>query len=398
MGLGALVNVLMLYILYAILSHSRFKPNKVSIFWLPLLISMAIGIFYTPEMGKGIRSLLVVITYMAVFLLPFHFIKSKEHFVECIKIVVYSSFIPIIAVVYEFVFPAGSTNQNGFRLFSTFSHPNVFAFYLVTIVSVCFFVIKSDLFASETKFRQQCWVVLALSLMCILGTKTRSAWAVVALLVLIYGIFREKKYLVYLLIASSIALLIPSIQERVLDLLQGNDPDALLENYEALNSYAWRKVIWAGAMEKFWEQPIFGFGYESFTHYSGAFFIIESDEGIGAHNTYVQLLFEIGIVGFIAFLWLLVPLMIRLWRLRHKARENIIVFGLFVSYCLIHYSDNVFDYLVFNWYFWFFTGAFLAYNKLEVKKINKSTEPTNRSKQSTSCRIKVNKQFDAREL
>ena len=364
-GFGALLNVFMLFVLFAILSHAHFKINKMAMIWIPLLVIMAVSIIYTPYLAQALRGWLVVITYMAIFLVPFHFIKTKQHFIECLKIIVYSSFIPLVAVFYEFLFPAGSTNINGFRLFSTFNHPNVFAFYLVTIVSVCFFVIKSSLFASETKFRQQCWIVLFFSLVCILGTKTRSAWAVIALLVLIYGIFNEKKYLIYLAAASAVALMIPSIQERVLNLFQGNDTDAFLNNYEALNSYAWRKVIWAGALEKFWERPILGFGYESFTYYSVNFFLIEQEQGAAAHNTFVQLLFEVGIIGFFAFLWLLIPLLLSLWKLRNKARENIIVFGLFVSYCLIHYSDNVFDYLVFNWYFWFFIGAFLAYSKLD---------------------------------
>ncbi|WP_371194967.1 O-antigen ligase family protein [Glaciecola sp. SC05] len=335
--------------------------------WLPLILIMGFSLLYTPYLMQGLRSLLVVITYVAVFLIPFHFIKSDQHFIECLKVIVYSSFIPLVAVFYEFAFPAGSTNINGFRLFSTFNHPNVFAFYLVTVVSVCFFAIKSDLFAREGKFRQQCWLILLFSLVCILGTKTRSAWAVCALLILVYGIFQEKRYLLYLVFGATVALMIPSIQDRVLDIFQGNDPDALLNDYEALNSYAWRKVIWGGAIIKFWEQPILGFGYESFTYYSSAFFIIESDTGAGAHNTYVQLLFELGLVGFFAFLWLLVPLLKKLWELRNKASENIIVFALFVAYCLIHYSDNVFDYLVFNWYFWFFIGAFLARNKLDVQ-------------------------------
>jgi O-antigen ligase len=365
-GFGALLNVFMLYVLFATLSHSRFKLDKMVMVWLPLLLILSLSILYTPYFMQGARSLLVVITYMAMFLVPFHFVKSKAHFVECIKIIIYSSLIPLVAVFYEFAFPAGSTNINGFRLFSTFNHPNVFAFYLVTIVSVCFFVIKSSLFDAEAKFRQQCWFILLFSLVCILGTKTRSAWAVVALLVFTYGIFKEKKYLVYLVIVSTIALTIPSIQERVLNLFQGNDPDAFLNDYQALNSYAWRKIIWSGALEKFWENPFLGFGYESFTYYSGSFFLIEQEKGAGAHNTYVQFLFEIGIFGFIAFLWLLIPLLIKLWELRTRARENIIVFTLFVSYCLIHYSDNVFDYLTFNWYFWFFIGAFLAYNRLEI--------------------------------
>ncbi|MGB3725027.1 MAG: O-antigen ligase family protein [Glaciecola sp.] len=364
-GFGALLNVFMLCVLYSLLSHTRFKIRKESIYWIPLLVIILIAIFYSPYVMKAFRSFLVVITYTAVFLVPFHFIKTKQDFMECLKLIVYSSFIPLIAVVYEFAFPAGSTNSNGFRLFSTFSHPNIFAFYLVTVVSICFFSIKSDLFTRDIKFKRLCWLVLFASLLCILGTKTRAAWAVVAVLILIYGCFQEKKYLLYLTLVSAAALSLPSIQDRVFDLFQGNDPDAFLDNYEQLNSYAWRKIIWAAALEMSWDRPFWGYGYESFTYYSGAFFLIENEQGNGAHNTYVQFLFELGIIGTIAFLWLLGPITQQLWQLRTKAKENIIVFALFICYCLIHYSDNVFDYLVFNWYFWFFIGAFLAYNKLQ---------------------------------
>jgi O-antigen ligase len=129
-------------------------------------------------------------------------------------------------------------------------------------------------------------------------------------------------------------------------------------------------------MEAFWQNPVLGFGYESFTFYSGSFFLIESETGAGAHNTYVQLLFEIGVVGFIAFLWLLVPTLLLLWKYKGKSKENIIVFGLFLTYCLIHYSDNIFDYLVFNWYFWFFIGSFLAYQRLTQQNCN---PPENRN-------------------
>ncbi len=368
MGLGALVNIFMIVVLYSLLRHFQFKISKAMFYWLPLLSVVALSLYFSPYLMRGIRSLMVMLTYATIFLLPYHFIKTEAHFKECVKIIVYSSFLPLAAVLYDIAFPASSTTKDGFRLFSTFNHPNVFAFYLVTIVSVCFFVVKSQLFLSDRRFIRQCWIVLGIGLLCIIGTKTRSAWAVIGLLVLVYGLFEERRYVLYFASASFIALMIPSVQDRVFDLFQGNDTDAFLNDYETLNSYAWRKVIWASALEKFWEHPFLGFGYESFTFYSGSFFLIESEVGAGAHNTYVQVLFETGLIGFIALLWLLVPIAFRLWNLRTNNRENIIVFTLFMSYCLVHYSDNVFDYLVFNWYFWFFIGAFLAY-----KQLSKST-------------------------
>ena len=177
MGFGAVFNLFIIVVLYALLHHSKFKLNKMFMVWVPLMIIMAVSILYTPYATQAIRGLLVNITYMAMFLVPFHFIKSKEHYVECLKIIVYSSFIPLLGVLYDFAFPATSTDGNGFRLYSTFPHPNIFAFYLVTVVSVCFFVVKSNIFIFERKFRQICWCVLLISLLCILGTKTRAAWA-----------------------------------------------------------------------------------------------------------------------------------------------------------------------------------------------------------------------------
>ncbi len=362
---GALLNVVMLMLLAGVFFNSKFKINSLILPWIPLLLCIAISLFYTSQPVMGVKSFLVFITYLAAFIIPFNFIKSDEHFIECLKLIVYSSLIPILSVVHEFIFPEASTNENGFRLFGTFSHPNIFAFYLVTVLSVCFFVIKSSLFSDEIKFRRHCFIIMLMALICILGTKTRSAWIVIAMLVFIWGVFQEKKYLVYLFLVAILALMIPSVNERVFDLFQGNDTDAFLNDYEKLNSLAWRKVIWAGALDKYWEQPFFGFGYESFTTYSGHFFLIDKEgEGAGAHNSYVQLLFELGVVGLLAFIYFLFKPLLVLFRAIPLARENVIVFGLFLAYCLIHYSDNIFDYLAFNWYFWFFIGAFLAHVNL----------------------------------
>jgi O-antigen ligase len=362
-GLGALLNLFILIVFFVLLVREKFKISKLQALWLPLLLIIIISITYSPFPVRAIRSLLVLITYMTLFLIPFHFIKTKEHYKSCLQVIVLSSFIPLLGVFYDFTFPEASTNRNGFRLFSTFTHPNIFAFYLVTVVSVCFCVIKSEVFRKDIFFRKLCMIILLLCIFCVLGTKTRSAWAVLALLILIYGIFEEKRYLLYLTLACFAALMVPSIQERVADLFQGNDTEAFLTDYEALNSYAWRKVIWSSAIEMVWKSPIFGYGFQSFMYYSHDFFLVEHEHGIAAHNSYIQLLFETGIVGLTALLWLLGSVLILIWKQRVIDKPNSVVLGLFVAYCLILYSDNILDYLVFNWYFWFFIGSFLAYHR-----------------------------------
>lgn len=365
---GALLNLLMVTFLVAVLLNTRFKTHRLIFIWIPIIFLAAISITYTSSPIMAIKSTLVLTTYTAAFIIPFHFIKTTEHFIECIKIIVYSSLIPLIAVLFEFVFPEGSTNANGFRLFSTFTHPNIFAFYLVVVFSVCFFSLKSDLMQHETVFKKHCFYICLFALACVLGTKTRSAWAVVGLILFLWGVFADRRYLIFLSLGVFGALMVPSIQERVFDLFQGNDPDAFLNDYEQLNSYAWRKVIWASAITKYWESPIFGFGYMSFANYSSDFFLIATEKGSEAHNTYVQLLFELGILGLSSFLYLLISVLIPLFNAARQLKENVIVLGLFISFCLIHYSDNLLNYLVVNWYFWFFIGSFLAYLRITIVK------------------------------
>ncbi|GBL04854.1 O-antigen ligase [Glaciecola sp. KUL10] len=365
---GAVFNLFILVCLLTILLKLKFKIYREAVWWLPLLFLMIISLAWTPNLTAGIRLSLVAVTYAAMFTIPFHFIKTESDFVECIKAIIISAIIPILFTLYEVVFPAGSTNHHGFRLFGSFSHPNVFAFFLLTIFATCFYAIKSSLFIKEVTLRKFCMLFIFIVGVCILGTKTRSAWLIVFFIILLFGLFSEKRFLIYLAIASLIALSVPSVQERLIDLTKGNDIDAFVDDYQALNSYAWRKVIWAGALDKFWEAPILGFGYQSFMNYSHDFFLIPLPSGAAAHNTYVQLLFELGVLGIIAFFYLLFSVMTKLWLLVKLERHNIIIFGLFVGYMLSHFSDNILGYLVFNWYFWFLIGAIIAQSKINKTK------------------------------
>jgi O-antigen ligase len=173
-----------------------------------------------------------------------------------------------------------------------------------------------------------------------------------------YGLLFERRYLIYVILAPVLALLVPGILDRVVDLASGNE----YVQYAQLNSFAWRRLMWESGLK--WMQAdhyLLGYGVDSFKFYSPIFFPLAGGVNFGAHSVYVQWLFEVGVLGLLAYLWLFGRL---LWILKSMASADklgaFISISLIVEYLTISVSDNMFAYLAFNWYFWFTLGAACA--------------------------------------
>lgn len=172
-----------------------------------------------------------------------------------------------------------------------------------------------------------------------------------------------------------LAMLVPSIQERVLDIFTGNDIDSVLDEGGRLNSYAWRKVVWLASWDYIINKPYFGHGYNSFSYYFLDFFPLESNTEFDAHNAYVQIAFDMGFLGLLAYLFLFFRILQRLFRFRLFDKPGgAIIIGLICSYIVVSYSDNMLFYLSYNWYFWLILGVFYY---IPIDVLNKKFEKKN---------------------
>ena len=78
----------------------------------------------------------------------------------------------------------------------------------------------------------------------------------------------------------------------------------------------------------------------------------------GAHNVYVQWFFDAGVIGLCAYLFLYARMVLALKALFKADRlASFITIAIVIVYLVVSSSDNMFGYLVFNWYFWFVVGA-----------------------------------------
>jgi len=363
MGLGAAMNALVIVLALLFFLESPLLIGSAILPWAGFLMTAFAAAIGSPDpMMKALRGFFVLTSYAAVFALPFALIRSRQWALRCLTVVMCSSIIPVTYAFIELASGSAATAE-GMRVTSTFAHPNIFAFYLVGLFTLTLFLLRSSLVPQSP--RVKLWLVLYLPIIIVLLllTGTRSAWIGGAIVLIVYASIIDKRYLLCFLLVPFL-FYVPGVEERLSDLQTGN----LDYGYAQLNSYAWRKLLWQSALDWLMDNPstslLLGYGLGSFEYYSPVFFPRMRD-GIAAHNAILQVFFEMGFLGLLAFLWVFVALFAKL-RMGYsfdKAGATIMM-TLALSYLVTSYSDNMFDYLVFQWYFWFIMGVVCAWYKL----------------------------------
>ncbi|OGR85669.1 MAG: hypothetical protein A2901_07850 [Elusimicrobia bacterium RIFCSPLOWO2_01_FULL_54_10] len=225
---------------------------------------------------------------------------------------------------------------------------------------LAFYSLKSGIFKLTGFTRTGLKLFILNCIILLVATKTRNAWIACWLFFAAYGLLKEKKYLWLSLLLPPLALLSPPILERARDLLQGTGTNIESE----LNSFAWRMELWKSGLAYAKDNLVFGYGLNSFRPLSVEFFKGASAGGAPAHNTYVQMLFEAGVIGallYISIFWSILKAFFK--RIKKSASrlslECAIATAYVISYAFSCAGDNLPDYIAFNWYVWFFIGIIL---------------------------------------
>jgi O-antigen ligase len=355
---GALINIVVICVMLCNLVRIwRCVPFKLMTMWLPFLLMAFVAVTYSPVQFDGFRKFLTYVTFSGVFMFSFIVVKSERDVLFFLKLVIFSSVLPALYGLFQTV--SGIDWFLDSRVQSTFSHPNIFAFYILAIIATIFFLLATDRGRMSEHLRVILNVYLVPLVALLIMTKTRSAWVGCFILFLVYGLVYDKRALLLVLAAPVLALAIPAVSDRLMDLASGNDYNGVVGGVN-VNSYTWRQILWGNSFTYIWQQPILGYGLDSFHFYSPLFFPLEP-RGTFAHNVYVQLLFETGFVGLFSFFWIFwqnFAWLFRYWRF--DRRGSTMAAGIMGTYLIVCFSDNVLEYLSFNWCFWFSFGLILT--------------------------------------
>lgn len=358
-GPGAAINGLLIAMAIVAIAHvPDILLSAPLVAWTSFLAAAAASLLYTPDWSEGLRVFLTLITYAAAFALPYAVIRSEREIVQCFIVALASSLVPSAFALLELAMQPGILTGDE-RLQSTFTHPNIFAFFIVGIVIVIFYMNCSATIALSAFMRRLTFVYAGYLLLLLLLTKTRSAWLSMLIIMTGYSLVVDRRWLL-LLLGLPLVLLIPGVAERLADLESGT----IDGRFEQLNSLAWREVLWNDTLQWMAANPsgLLGYGLGSYESYVPLFFARgEGQSGVGPHNAFLQIYFEMGSAGIATFLLLMGTVAFKL--VSAAARDfagSFMMLMMCLGYMVVFYSDNLLDYLQFQWFFWFTIGSACA--------------------------------------
>lgn len=369
MGFGAVFNALAIAIAFVLLAQQPLTaPFLVFGIWGPFLLIVLGATLYAPDFDGGARLALVLLSYWSFFVIPFFILRSSADVSRFFLLVIGSSLVPSLYALVDIA--RGLSDMDDFRLQSTFSHPNIYAFYLVLLLGLSLYIATSRIVRVTSKVRMLIMLYIPVLIGFLTLTKTRSAWMTCGLVFLVYALRIDRRFLAGFLLVPVLLVANPNLMERLTDITAATEVDSFKQLNEStrLNSYVWRQALWESATPQILEKPLLGHGLMSFKPSTPSFFSLIGPEGIDGHNFYLQVAFEMGLLGVLALVWLLGSVALYVARgLRRDPSGIVVILSILMAYVLESYSDNMQFYLSFNWYFWFVMGTICAWIYNEEK-------------------------------
>jgi len=164
---------------------------------------------------------------------------------------------------------------------------------------------------------------------------SRAGYLALAAITVFFGLFRKKIFISALLLliffgSVAVNLLPPSVVERV--------TMTKTEEGEMESSANKRLILWDKGWEVFGKSPVFGIGYQMVPSY------IRVDGLSNMHNYFMQVTVELGIIGFLIFLYLFYSAFKSGWLLYRLSDDNYFK-GLGLGFCgcvLASFICNIF--------------------------------------------------------
>lgn len=258
-------------------------------FWLASLFS---GNLPVTIMGALLFTLQV-----GIYLLVRVYLR-KEYCFHTIKILLFAGFLVSLVGIFQYFFGV-DTNSNAWldtsiysdvhtRVFSTLYNPNVLGSYLVLIIALTLGRIGT----AQGSKALPLFGVLVAAYLCLFFTFSRGAWVAMLISVIALFLFYKQKKMILLVLALIVLIGLPEYSHIM------SRMDLYL--FKEDTSSVYRLQIWQGAWKIIENNWLLGVGLGNFSTALTHYLPVKSFQVFHAHNTYLHLLAETGIVGFIA--------------------------------------------------------------------------------------------------
>jgi len=266
-----------------------------------------------------------------------------------------SSVVPLLFAGYQFATDTGVFVAGGFdRVRGTFVHSNPFGVFLTMLVVMAVALLPH----TRRLARAGLVVFLTGALPALLATYTRGAWIATLIGLVVVGLLQSRRLLIGLLAGvCAVAIAVPSVGARFADL-----SEPVQDNGTPGNSLSWRWQYWTEAVQLSKESPVSGIGLKMVA--------AEADEGKQPHNDIIRAYVELGVLGLLAYVGLLVAFVrtamagLRAARRRRGPsldRGIAVGFaGVVIAFIVLSLVANVMSQVVLLWYFLALAGLTLT--------------------------------------
>lgn len=357
-----------------VLLRRRVEIARHPLLW-PLMLFMAVNaasVEWTITPESTLEEVLRIGGFVLLCLVAYALVQSQKQIVQFLAAAGIALIAPAIMSTAQFITGQGlSFGDVSNRVFGTFAHPNVLAFYLVVSIALLFggwhMVRKNVPFVLQ-------WGGAALMLAWLLATYTRGAWIGLLIVAATFGLVRYRRqaalaiFALLMLFASAPLINKVSVSVFRFDIAQTPIVQRVTGQSED-SSIDWRFQLWSEMKTKIFESPVVGHGL-------GAFPILRERQnqyffqGTEAHNDYLRLAVETGFLGVSVYSVLLIATVLSLCiayrRTTDSAIRPLLLGGIGVSIAIMAMSvfDNLLQATPVMWLYWVSIGMMLKLPKV----------------------------------
>lgn len=288
----------------------------------PIIPFILVNIFtlsYSVDPYNGHLKILILLNGIAFFIFVQSLPRERKDYIRIMRVIVLSGIFVSLYGLYQEFFGFSQAVREAMesslpphiisnieaqvRIFSTFLNVNAFAGYLIIIIPLCLYL---SMFAEERVIRLWSGISLPLILSALILTFSRGGWLIIIIIsfiIMVYLAYNRlgRNLILFSYFASALVILLLLISIGLfgdIALLSG------INIVTIIDSIGDRLEYWRMATRIIIEHPLAGAGL-------GGYALMAQRYQIGsvysryAHNNYLEIFAELGIFGFITYIWLI---------------------------------------------------------------------------------------------
>jgi len=369
------------FIIKSLITKKPFSTDRLTlVFFAIFLVASVISIGNSVSYNVSFQGIIKLLKYILIFLICSEEIKDKKHISRIIIAICSGVCLASIDALWQMVFGYDFIRHNAMqfaiglpRPTAAFPNPNVFGIYM-TALTPLIFGLTFFYFKGKTKLLM--FFVSVLGLLGVYLTLSRGAGLGIYLAILFLSIAKKKKLLTSILVV--ILIIFPFVMPKKIKQWAKEinyNPLVFMCNRE-------RVSIYNNTINMIKHHPFIGVGVNTFSRNYGKYKLESAEkyshtpDTIYAHNIYLQMAGEIGLLGLAAFLLFLFQVFRRVLNVsRRLSDEYLKIIALSLAASLIAFlvnglTETSLYYPRVAMIFWYLIGVSLSLNRLAIESPN----------------------------